>query len=483
MKRLVLVALFLSAWLPAQETPLVITQPNGNYVAVINPSAGIVTVYAVDGNILTSKSSVNFLLEFELYQKVLIGKRGEQWFSALETGSTNNLPTTADLLASRAFPAEPTAAEAAAGTLAYRKRAYNTEAEFWGKDLPYDGVVRGAFAARTLMLAIPCRHVLMLYEIVSETLELRAWRNYGGELYVPQVYNSIPTPQELIAQLPADIVAERRKEIQLQMESLGPAAGNTLPLQISDVWVGAGGEDRYAVFDAANKHIMSYEWNGKALQLRSVRNMEVDLLIPSSFRSAPDQQALFEQLRKDRVRGQWLADNGYVLDMIELKSLADSKKASGGGKISPVQANMEKEDVIINFSDQRKVFVYRLIGAGNNLELISSRDDTLDLGVAVLDSLRMEQAYAVKQLAALKDQCNQHNTPLAMLTLRTMLKLDPRLYKEVEKTPQIQRELKKEEEYPKIIEEAIKAAQAEQAAKELRIKAAQAARDAKKKGP
>ena len=45
MKRLVLVALFLAGWLPAQETPMVITQPNGNYVAVINPSVGIVSSF------------------------------------------------------------------------------------------------------------------------------------------------------------------------------------------------------------------------------------------------------------------------------------------------------------------------------------------------------------------------------------------------------------------------------------------------------
>ena len=71
MKRLVLAALFLVVgWLQAQETPMVITQPNGNYVAVINPSAGIVTIYAVDGNVLTRKSSVNYLVAYDSNAKV-----------------------------------------------------------------------------------------------------------------------------------------------------------------------------------------------------------------------------------------------------------------------------------------------------------------------------------------------------------------------------------------------------------------------------
>ena len=55
-------------------------------------------------------------------------------------------------------------------------------------------------------------------------------------------------------------------------------SGGAIQLQPSDPWVSAGGGDRFVLVDPPNKHIMTYEYKGKSWEVKSVRNLEVDMI-------------------------------------------------------------------------------------------------------------------------------------------------------------------------------------------------------------
>jgi hypothetical protein len=469
----------------ATETPLVIHQPIGNLTAIINPSLGVVTLYEIQGNQLTRYSSVSFLNDLEFLEKYYVSETDGNPHSALRDGFNNN-PTVKEWMAS--LPNTLSKKEAEKGMLPYRERAMNTEDEFWdtknAESIKYDGVVRGAIGARMLFLVIPVKRAILVYEIASNKLTLSAYRNYGPELYTPQVWKSSPTPEQILKSLPEDVQEEHKKALAAQMEdpNFGADAQKIIPLdKKGDVWIGAGsasGFDRFAIIDFANKHIMSYEYSGKNLELKSVRNLEIDLLIPTGYNCAPDPKRLFEEFRADRERQAFMKEMGYEPDLPMLTEMVNSS-AKTDNKTSPYQCNVRGEDITVDFLDHHKVFVYRLQGANNSLELVSARDYTVDVGIALFDNERNNMVHGRTIYAGIKNRVSAKQTTMAMLMLKSALNLNPGLYKEAEKD--FKNDLAKQPEWKDLILKATEDYDAQQ--KQLQLRKDKAAEAREKKRP
>jgi hypothetical protein len=367
------------------------------------------------------------------------------------------------------LPAKPTADEEKNNLKPYQTRARLAEDEFWSKDHPYDGVVRGAMASTTIMLVIPAKHALLLYDVSNQDKgpQLTSFRNYGAELYVPTGLTTTPSPQDIKSKLPSDIQGEYEKATKAMIEK-----GGALQLKPSDPWVAAGAGERYAIVDPANNRIMSYEWTGKLLQVQSVRNTELDLLIPTALNSTPNEEdALKKYVQSRKAR---LKEIRIELDPASIKALV-SQRAVANAKASTFQASISADDVVLDYTDLHKLFVYRLQGANNQLELVAMRDYTLDVGLELQDAEFRNQDYAREIFEDMKAHVAGHNLELAMLAMKFTLKLNPFLYKEIEKSPS-SKELKKHPDWQATLDAAMKAAEKIEADREERRKKSEEAK-------
>ncbi len=483
---------------PALETAL--TLASGANTITIDPGLGTISLYYVqDGRLNKRPGTANFLTDLNVYRKTIIrmDKESERPMCALEIGSTNNLPMP-DQLMQKLAEAEirPRKKDKDAPEfIPLPVRAANTEAEFWGKiwekDEPYDGVISAALGNRYLIVAVPSVRCFLVYEIVGEQIEARGWRNYGVDLYVPTVWNSTPLPQEIFDQLPKEVKEERGEALKAQVEQMGEAASKTIAMKDSEVWITAGGSgpaaDRWVLIDIANTRVLSYQFPSKGIELRSVRNMEVDLMIPSSYNSTPDQRQLFQEFTRDKARKEFVQSLGIVeFDLAELRAIVGQRQVKAGKNVSPVQAavapNSSTLDVIIDFTQQQKILTYRAVGQGNGLQFMAMRDYTLDSALAALDNMRMEKAYAEQLLGSAKRSLDNHRVDLAWLTAKTALKMDPALHAQVEKNSDMHKQFAKMPDYDAVIKAATEAAKKEQQRAEDRAKKAKEDRDKKKGG-
>lgn len=464
MLRLIALVLLAVAALPALETPLIITNATGNTSVIINPALGTMTFYAVEDGALNQRSSANFLTDLEYIDRMIVDHNGEEAFSALRLGVGANGAVTK--LAYAEFFAYldklgQTKAEKEAGVDSLFKRARRSELEYWAKDHPYDGVVRAALGQRYLMVAVPSKRALLVYQVDSERLELVSWRYYGTELYVPHVFFSAPTPEDILRQLPSDIKEERKLAIEAQMKALTESKSQTIELKPSDLWVVAGGNsDRFAVLDIANNHLMAYEFTGKLLELRSIRNIEVDLMIPSAYRSEPDLNAIFQRWQRDKVRKEWLKQMGMENDVEAFRVYVESRQSAGAsGKASPVQANVlvATGEIVIDFTDKRKAAVYRFAAGAPTMDLMSMRDYTVDVGVSLLDG-EIRQRMLAAQLYAMAEKMK--GPVQSYLTLRTALQMNPLQVRDFEKSKRFVDKVKDQPGYAEMIEKAAKDAAA-----------------------
>lgn len=474
--------------LPALDTPLIVNSPNSLNTVIINPTLGTMTLYSVLDGQLNRKASSNFLADITYLENVvyspdvLYAKDPDAPpVPALQLGSLNNSPNMKDMLFKVIGSVKPSKKEAAAGVSTLLQRALAAEKEFWGVEHKFDGVVRAALSNTYLMLGIPSKRLLMLYEMPSENFVLVAYHNYGPELYIPQTYNSNPSPDQILAQLPADLQEEHKEQLKDQMEALVAANEQALKIAESDLWIVAGQADKFFVIDIANLHAMAFTYNGKELQTMGVRNLQVDLMIPAGFRTQPDIQGIFRELGKDQVRQRWMKDNGYENDIVAFKALVEQKAAgASGGKISTFQANIFLTggggDITLDFGDKRKVAVYRM---QNALDLTSIRDYTLDVGIAMLDAEINLTVFAGKLLDQARQQSKNRNYPAALITLTSALKMNPRLVKPVEK--EFAKDLGKLPGWPELIEGAL--ARAEQLDKDAEARRQTAKDEREKKKP
>jgi hypothetical protein len=479
------------------ETPLIVSQQGqgGQLSVVINPALGTLSLYEIQGNNQVLHQTYSFLTDLNMLESSLYQPQAndDRQFNMLQLGSLNNKPKSSEVFAS--LPKTATKAEIAAGLSSLQVRALNGEQEFWAKPPEYDGIVRGAMGTRILAILIPIKRIMMFYAVDSLKFEPMGWRNYSSELYVPQVIESTPTPQEINNQLPAEVRLEHQKALEAAQEAAaaggggggGGGGGKALSLNKSDAWIAAGSQERFLVLDSANNHIMSYDLSGKDVVLKSVRNLEIDLLIPTGFRSMPDPTAIFQALMQDKGRQKFLFDNGFLdaaaprADLALLQAVVAGAKAPAGAGSSPIQASILADDVTVNFTKSQKIMVYRLNGANNSLELVSVRDYTIDASVAILDSEIKYQVHAAKLYKDANTLVRKNQDPAAMRTLKSALTFNPCLYKDAEADRDLSKSLGKLDDWQPTIEAAQKACEEKMKKIEERKKAAAEARERIKK--
>lgn len=479
MSRLIVLLLALAASAQALDTPLVINNTAGTSTVMVNPSIGSMTLYYIQDGQLNRIASTNFLADMTPLESIVVREMPDGTpVTYLQDGSANNLPTAEQFLVGVLGRLGQTAAEGAAGVKSLLERARAAEKEFWSKDHPYDGVVRAALAQNYMMLAVPSKRTLLVYDVSASSFRLVAWHNYGPELYLPHVYGSNPTPAQILQELPQEVQEARKKELEAQIAALAEQTEQAIDVKPSDLYLVAGAGERFALYDIANTHLMAYEYTGRALQLRGIRNVEVDLLIPTAYRSMPDIAEIYRQWMKDRQRQAFLATLGMEKDLIAFQTYVESKqKIAEGQKVSAFQANVipSTGDLVMDFGDKRKAMVYRFAGGEPTMDLKSLRDYTLDAGIAMLDAEYNTTVAAKEVLAAAK---RAHRPRIALLTVKSALAMDPLLYKVVEKDRTLVDKMKGEPDYQAVMEDAIKRATEIEAMREQRKKAAEERRKA-----
>jgi hypothetical protein len=471
--------LMLAAGASALENSMVMRSPgaggSGIY-AVVNPGTGNMTLYVIEGTNTTRYGSGNFIADLTNLEGLPGAKQGEIVYSALRLSHPGFKPTPAELLVSPAFPDKPSKKETEAGLKALRWRATEAEDAFWADVKPYDGVVRGAMGSQYLLLCIPVKHALLCYDCQDRVKGpvLVSYRNYGVDLMIAQTKDSDPAPQAILAALPADIKAEQKKAIEEQMAALAEGGG-AVKLEPSDPWIASGSGDRWVLVDPPNKHICTYEYLGKTWALKSSRNIQVDQLIPTSFRSNPSEQDEFVEYLKSRKKQ--LDAAGIIPDLPYFKALVDQKQVASA-KTSDIQSSIVGDDLMLDFTKMRKIFAYRLTGANNGLELLSMRDYTLDVGLALQDVEFRADVDAINAWNLAKKFLTGHDNSSAWLSIQYCFKLDPCMHKIVEKDNAV-KPLKKQADWQSVLDDAIKRCQEKEKQLEERRKAAEEARKAK----
>ncbi len=424
--------------LQGMETPLLIPGEGTNYAAQISPSQGSVTMFTVEDTRLTRKGSANFFADQELYSKWVIANRNGAPWSLLRTGSDasyggfwSNKPTGSEVIEMIGKIYPYTKEDQAAELKKPLERMYEMEDTFWQNLPAYDGVVRAALAREHLLIAIPSRHTLMFYRIESESFKAVGWRNYGPELFMPQTLNSEPSVTKLLQTLQAP--PARKAEIEKALAACGrlPAGGAT---PRSDVWVAAMANESFIVVDVPNQRVMAYQIPGKTIELRAVRNLQADLMLPDligeSYCSTPLERDQVAQLARDPARVALAQRYGITIDRDNLVALAAQVKLPGTGA-GPLQATVTNQRILLDFTEQRKLIELDFRGQ-TSLMLVSVRSYALDAGVAALEALFVSHANAKRVFVSAQQAAARHNPNAAMINLKLALQLDPFLLKDCE---------------------------------------------------
>jgi hypothetical protein len=328
------------------------------------------------------------------------------------------------------------------------------EDAFWAAERPYDGVVRAAFGRQYLMLAVQASHSLVMYETVGEGWKLASFRNYGPELLIPLSLNNEPSPKELRDNLVDKATSEEQKKtFERAFDGIGALPAGPTPSSVA--WLGAAPNESFVLVDSANTRICLYQMTGKDLKLQSVRNYSVEMKIPGligeGIHDEPGQRDLLAAYQRDATRMKRAKEYGIAIDRENIIALVGQQQS---GKLSPLEVAVQGDRLIIDLQSQRLLMTYLLRG-GDTISLISVRDYTIDVGLALLDQKFRDMANATKARDSARQLANAKSAKSALLMVRLALKLDPMLVKEIE-TDNAFRDLKKQADWLAIIDEAHK---------------------------
>lgn len=451
----------------ALDTPMVLAA--GNRTIVVSPAFGTMTLFDSTTAGLRPLISSNFLVDLEVLARRPLGVVGDDAFTMLRAGSANNKPTTTDLI--NLLPRKPSAAELAKNLPSLYEQARLGEKAFWSKPHEYDGKIAIASTGQYLLIAVSSMHALLFYELASDDFKLVGFRNIGGELHVPTIYHSAPNPNQLLAELPPDLLtkaieqlggAESTADLAAAPKNGAapapdPVAKEVPPTPDCELWTAAA-NNTFVVVDALTERAMTYQITGRFLELQSVRNLKTDLLIPGilgkGIRSQPENDDLLKEYSRRRKRQLDLF--GFEVDLPGMKALV-SQAASAGSK-AKLQAAMANALLTLDFTDRRTILTFDI--SNDQLNLVSARDYTVDVGIAILEGKikQREAAPVILEDAVKSARANDPVTAKEML--RWALSLDPALYKKAEEKSELKKALGKDPEWVAMLEEASKQTEA-----------------------
>ena len=455
------------ALLPGLDTPMVMQA--GRFTGVINPAQGTIQIFEMSGERLTLRATTNFLADLEFNRDAPAADKLE--WSRLRPGTVNTMPTYAEFFDKLCPVIDKNRGRDATGP-SFKERAWNTEEAFWSKPLPaYDGHLAAALTddggTGSLLLILPQYYTMMFYFIEGFNISYAGHRNYRVDLMIPQVLNSFPTPAELLEMLPADVQADHKEAMKKQMEGLieqqGAEGANMLPIAPSEPWlvsIRKNNQNIYAVVDPPNNRVLTYAYRsngqGGQIELKSVRNIEVDLVIPSSFRSDPPMTTLVKDCNKWLESMKFPPVNESFLRMYAARHSVDGD-AAGARPTPDMQANEDGSGrVVIDFPKRRKILVYDPLGRGEYLELKSMRDYSLEAAIGLLKKEVLFRGLALQMVegAETKSRDRKVERATVLKLLDTALTWSPYAYKAVEANRTLVKELKDVEGFQALIDKA-----------------------------
>jgi len=456
---LITLLFLLSSTLPALETPLVLRPLGGEnfeLMSLVNPDTGTIQLYRVTGEQLQLTDYYSFQADLNFLSGRPVPQRLD--WTLLRTGSGTSLPNYGSMIQS--FPSQSPNEQG----LTYQQRVMASEDEFWETKPEYDGVVRAAMGQHSLIVVVPSMYTILFYTVQDWQLRLSGWRNYRTDLYVPQVYRSRPTPANLFQALPEEVQEERREQLEEQAEKMGEDAGRLINLAPSDPWLTSdfiGNQELFILADPANDHLLVYQFRARGrestFELRSSRNLEIDMLIPTNFQSFPSVNGAVQEYNK-RLAQQDLppVSAGYIQKLVE-------RRSTKSAEISSMQAQLDFTGLLfLDFIDKKKVFVYRILGENDELELLNARNYEIDVGIAMHQQEIQQRRKGIDRLQTVKRIVGRDTVALSMKLLQTALDWNPWLYQEVERDRKLRRLLEDHEQWDAMIEGAIAKAKAKE---------------------
>jgi hypothetical protein len=430
-----LAALLCAALLPAVEQPL--TLMAGTRAVVIDPAFGDIQTYEVQPNTLKRlaiSATANFVADLTEF--------GRRWESedqnSLRLGSLTCKPSYADI-----FEEIRKAGGKKEDAKALYENARKSEDAFWKTEPKFDGRIATAISSdgSYLFLAVPALHVVMVYELRNDRATLHSLRNWGAELYIPSGWKSTPDLNAMLKELSA----ENRQAVmrQLDAQADGPravlAAEQAKPTSVGEVWLAGGPRNSVLVVDLANRMAMLYQVTGKdAFELRSVRDLSIDLLIPQVTGIPANTQPFGQEMIKAfaQARAQQLAALGIELDRDYLNAFANQRQGGVKTRSNPLEASIEPGErnlVLLNFTDRRVALTFNLKN-GQSIDRVAIRDTVVDLGLSAIEQLIQDRERAKEPFARAKAQATKPSQQkVALMNLKSAFSYDPTLYKEAEK--------------------------------------------------
>lgn len=442
----------------ALDTPLILTPSgvqvvNSELLLSIAPGQGVITYYHATQQMLERAAGAAFLFQMSMI---------ENSYAPRSMATPGNVPWNMLRLGGPLGRVQPTALEFIAmqdpkpvlpGLPSLQQMSITAEDEFWSKPHPYDGIVRAAWDLDYALLAVPSTHTLLLYHTSDQVIELIGWMNYGPLLLTAQGLNTNPTPQVLFAQMPAPIQTKILHDQQKRLKQLL----RTKSTPQSDVWVGAAMNNTFIVADTRNQVIFTVQWNGRAMVIGGIRNIAVDLSLPSGWdwNSQPPGGALLADYRQKNAARiakyglAWLfpAPNDDFLVRAFVKTRTKSAPSQ------ELQANCLNDKVVFDFTQQTKLLTYNL--AGQSLDLISDREYGLDMAVMQLEQ-ELERRQAAQEALQTAHDFLPKSPNVAMSQLQYALALDPFLLDKVTKDTRITSHLKNNADYEATLDKAEK---------------------------
>ena len=449
-----------------EQPALILSGSNGG--VSINPGVGLATQFALETNQIRRLGFVNFLDDLTYLENTINGTVNEISYSNLRVGSPDFTPTVDGLI--KMFPDKPSKRDQEAERASLQSRLRTSEQEFWSSVPAYDGAVTGAYNGQYLMLAIPSKRAILFYENANENLVLKAWYNIGPALFVNSVIKSEPDPAKIIPQLNLD--ADERKALD---GAFNGKSDETPRLQPPQFWCLASSIG-FALIDSANLKIITFAIPGKKVELRSVRNLTVDLMIPE-WHTLPTEADAVAQFKRSRPTQ--LAEAGItILDVPYVKALVSQTAVGDSAKAGSFQPIANGNILTLTFPAARKILSYNLQGANNGLQLISVRDTTFDAGLAILEQQFRARSQGMALLKTAERDVNSNPTA-AFNMVKAAMNFAPYLHVVVEKSS-VYKPLSKQADWDKVMAEATKAADAAKAKKEAIDVQAKAEREKKK---
>ena len=409
------------AQLSALESPLIM-RGQGDLTGVINPNTGTIQLYRTAGKNLMQTGSYYFLTDLEFLSNVPHPaidpdevEMAASW-TKLRMGERTEPNILNDIKRQ-----SPNA----------WKVMMESENEFWTKIPEYEGDVVGAIGRSHFFLCFPKMHALLVYEVKNgKDVGLVAYRNIGPDLMLSGTLNSDPNPAKLLKELPSDVqeaFKERNKAREEAIEN-----GEIVQLKEPKPWIAGLQNEKIVMLEPANQRLLVYEFNGKMLQLKSARNLEIELMVPPGIgvQTRPDPGQQYKNYQKMLTRARKVP---YTLDELKaLASVAGTHRKQGGEE--EIQAFIDENFYLtIDFIKQRKLLLYSPDEGGSGIKMLSVRDYTLENAIALhIDLINRENKAEglFKQAKSLASKRSRRAS--AMRYLKLALKYKPSLVEEAE---------------------------------------------------